>query len=225
MCRWHCIRCTYCIYCFRKIYHLVPVPFAFILWCKRSRVGNRNQPNICEYDLCWNPGILEYWDFIFVHEYQLWRQSLPDAPPSFSLTSIPYFVTYLDRAQKRLHRNKRNGRHCVWGKALKKTAIYAIVKEGWECQKQPTTSTRFVFECISFMFMYIFMFMFMIVFIFILHENGHEHGHGHRHGRTCPKRRSISLHLRKLFMNLFLCSTVIFYGIPCRTFAHGIWRK
>jgi hypothetical protein len=25
------IRCTYCIYCFRKINHLVPVPFVFIL--------------------------------------------------------------------------------------------------------------------------------------------------------------------------------------------------
>ncbi len=40
MCRWHCIRCTYCIYCFKKINHLVLVPFAFIFWCKRSRVGN-----------------------------------------------------------------------------------------------------------------------------------------------------------------------------------------
>jgi hypothetical protein len=27
--------CTYCIYCFRKINHLVPVPFVFILWCKK----------------------------------------------------------------------------------------------------------------------------------------------------------------------------------------------
>ncbi len=32
---------TYCIYCFRKINHLVLIPFAFILWCKRSRVGNK----------------------------------------------------------------------------------------------------------------------------------------------------------------------------------------
>ncbi len=31
---------TYCIYCFRKINNLVLIPFAFILWCKRSRVGN-----------------------------------------------------------------------------------------------------------------------------------------------------------------------------------------
>jgi hypothetical protein len=35
MCRWYCIQCTYCIYCFRKINHLVPVPFVFILWCKK----------------------------------------------------------------------------------------------------------------------------------------------------------------------------------------------
>jgi hypothetical protein len=34
---WHCI---YCIYCFRKINHLVLLPFAFILWCTRSCVGN-----------------------------------------------------------------------------------------------------------------------------------------------------------------------------------------
>jgi hypothetical protein len=33
---WRCIySCTYCIYCFRKINHLVPVPFAFILCCKK----------------------------------------------------------------------------------------------------------------------------------------------------------------------------------------------
>ncbi len=32
---WRCIySCTYCFYCFRKINHLVPVPFVFILWCK-----------------------------------------------------------------------------------------------------------------------------------------------------------------------------------------------
>jgi hypothetical protein len=34
--QWHCI---HCIYCFRKINHLVLLPFAFILWCTRSRVG------------------------------------------------------------------------------------------------------------------------------------------------------------------------------------------
>jgi hypothetical protein len=37
---------TLCLlyYCFRKINHLVLVPFAFILWCTWSRVGNRKDP-------------------------------------------------------------------------------------------------------------------------------------------------------------------------------------
>jgi hypothetical protein len=35
MCWWCIYSCTYCTYCFRKINQLVPVPFVFILWCKK----------------------------------------------------------------------------------------------------------------------------------------------------------------------------------------------
>ncbi len=46
MCRWHCICCTYCIYCFRKINHLVPVPFVFILWCQKPCQERRPVPTV-----------------------------------------------------------------------------------------------------------------------------------------------------------------------------------
>ncbi len=67
MCWWHCI---YCIYCFRKINHLVLIPFAFILWCTRSCVGNTqcslpSARHLC--DLHW-----QFWHFCPLHQYWMY---------------------------------------------------------------------------------------------------------------------------------------------------------
>ncbi len=49
VCKYHWWHCTYYIYCFRKINHLVLLPFAFILWCTRSRVRNNSDFLSCQF--------------------------------------------------------------------------------------------------------------------------------------------------------------------------------